>query len=469
MSRVPDLVRRVRAFVEHESLWDCDTRLVAAVSGGSDSVALVHLLARMTSAGHPHLAGLVHVHHGIRGAAADADAAFVETLAARLGVAVLIRRVDVPARARAEDWSLEAAGREVRLECYAEALRTFRAGRVALGHTRGDQAETVLLRLARGTGPRGLAAMAPLNGWRVRPLLEVDREALRAWLRRLGEPWCEDATNADLRVPRNRVRAEVLPALRAVNPRADEALARLARLQAADVALLESMAEEAWIRIVTVHDGEVRLSWPALSDLPRALATRVTRRALQVMGLRGDEHETALVLSGTPRRHMDRVSMQRLGADVVLRRAATRRAVVAVPAGIGDLVLAVPGTVTIELAGLELSADGLQPVADVVLDDPGRVCVCADAAAGGLLVRSWRAGDRIQPLGLRGHRKLQDVFVDRKVPRDERPLVPLVCAHDGTVLWVAGHVLSERARVTTRSSGMVVLKIRRLGSARRPL
>jgi tRNA(Ile)-lysidine synthase len=95
--------------------------------------------------------------------------------------------------------------------------------------------------------------------------------------------------------------------------------------------------------------------------------------------------------------------------------------------------------------------------------------VCADVATGGLVVRGWRAGDRIQPLGMRGHRKLQDVFVDRKVPRDERSLVPVVCAHDGTVVWVAGHVLSERARVTTRSSGMVVLKIWRRVSARRPL
>lgn len=103
------------------------------------------------------------------------------------------------------------------------------------------------------------------------------------------------------------------------------------------------------------------------------------------------------------------------------------------------------------------------------VSSPTCVHVCAEAAAGGLVVRHWRAGDRIQPFGMRGHRKLQDVFVDRKVPRDERPLVPLVCAHDGTVLWVAGHILSERARVTGRSSGVVVLKIWRRVSARRPL
>ena len=469
MNRVPDLVRRVRAFVERERLWGHDTRLVAAVSGGSDSVALLHLLVRLSHVGFGQVAGVVHVHHCIRGAAADADAAFVEALGARLGIPVLTRRVDVPALARARGWSLEMAGREARLACYAEALRAFGAGCVALGHTRGDQAETVLLRLARGTGPRGLAAMAPMHGWRVRPLLDVDRDELRGWLGAEGESWCEDATNADVRVPRNRVRAEAMPALQAVNPRATEALARLARLQASDVALLEAMADEAWARVVAIDGDEVRVHWPGLQALPEALATRVVRRALQVMGLSGDECQIALVRSGTLRRSLDHVSVQRLGSDVVLRKRTAVAPAVAVPAGIEPLILPVPGSVTIVSAGLQLTAEGPYPVSDRAVREADRVCVCAEAVTGGLMVRSWRAGDRIQPLGLDGHRKLQDVFVDRKVPRDERPLVPLVCAHDGTVLWVAGLVLSERARVTTRSSGMVVLKIWRHVSARRPL
>lgn len=469
MTRVPDPVRRVRAFVEREHLWSRDTRLVAAVSGGSDSVALAHVLARLDRDGLGHLVGLVHVHHRLRGTAADSDAVFVAALAARLGVPLLTRRVDVAALARAEGWSIEMAGREVRLTSYAAALREFGADAVALGHTQDDQAETVLLRLARGTGPRGLAAMAPRNGWRVRPLLDLDRHALRRWLHVQGESWCEDATNADLRVPRNRMRAQVRPALRAVNPRADEAVARLARLQAADMALLESLADEAWARVAVVDDQGVRLDWPGLRTLPEALATRVARRALRWMGLTGDERQTAVLLSGPSRRHLNRVSVQRLGTEVVLRRDAIVRPALTGAGNIGARALTVPGTVTLELSGLRLSADGPQPVEDVGPRVPDQVWICADVAMAGLLVRGWRAGDRIQPLGLQGHRKLQDVFVDRKVPRDERSLVPVVCAHDGTVLWVAGHVLSERARVTTRSSGMVVLKIWRHVSARRPL
>jgi tRNA(Ile)-lysidine synthase len=469
MSRVPDLVRRVRAFVDRESLWDRETRLVAAVSGGSDSVALAHLLAQFTHAGVGRLVGLVHVHHGLRGEAADADAAFVEALSTRLGVPLLVRRVDVQARARAEGWSLEVAGREARLACYAEALHTYEAERVAVGHTRGDQAETVLLRLARGTGPRGLAAMAPVNGWRVRPLLETDREDLRAWLRAQGEPWCEDATNADLRVPRNRVRAEVLPSLRAVNPRADEALARMARLQAADTALLETLADEAWTRLVVTRADEVQVDSQGLTALPEALATRVARRALQAAGLTGDARQTAVLRSGAATRRFGRVSVQRLGTDVVLRNTPLRLPAEPRQTELGALVLPVPGVVTLESAGLSVSAEGPSPVVERPPHAPDQVCVCADVATGGLVVRGWRAGDRIQPFGMRGHRKLQDVFVDRKVPRDERSMVPVVCAHDGMVIWVAGHVLSERARVTTRSSGMVVLKIWRRVSARRPL
>lgn len=465
---MPDLVRRVRAFVEREQLWHRDTRVVAAVSGGSDSVALTHLVARLSKDGLGHLAGLVHVHHRIRGDAADADAAFVAALGTRLGVAVMMRHADVPTMARHTGCSLEVAGRQVRLACYAEARRAFGAGCVALGHTRGDQVETVLLRLARGTGPRGLAAMAPANGWRVRPLLDIDREELRAWLRGHGEPWCEDLSNSDLQVPRNRVRLEVRPALQAVNPRADEAVARLARLQAADAALLESLAEEAWARVATVHDGAVRLAWTALSALPRALATRVARRALQTVGLRGSEGETVRLLSSTSRLRFNRVSVQRLEPEVVLRKEAPAARPQA-SAGPPAAVLTVPGTVWCEPAGLRLSADGPYPVSGLGSGGPDLVRLCADVAMRGLQVRHWRPGDRIQPLGLQGHRKLQDVFVDRKVPRDERALVPIVCGHDGAVLWVAGHVLSEQARVTTGSSGMVVLKIWRDVSVWRPL
>lgn len=265
------------------------------------------------------------------------------------------------------------------------------------------------------------------------------------------------------------MRAEVRPALRAVNPRADEALARLARLQAADAALLEALTDEAWARVAVVSDDEVRLQWPGVCALPEALATRVARRALQSLGLAGDERQTAVLLSGPSRRHLNRVLVQRLGTEVVLRSRPFVMPALTRAVGIGARALTVPGTVTLETAGLRLSADGPHPVADVGPRDPDRVWVCADVAMAGLRVRSWRAGDRVQPLGLQGHRKLQDVFVDRKVPRDERALVPVVCARDGTVLWVAGHVLSEQARVTTRSSGMVVLKIWRDLSAWRPL
>jgi tRNA(Ile)-lysidine synthase len=255
-----------------------------------------------------------------------------------------------------------------------------------------------------------------------------------------------------------------------LNPRADEALARLARLQAADSALLDALADEAWPGVVSVSDDAVRLHWPALASLPEALATRVARRALQAAGLGGDEAETSALLSHPSVRRIGRLSVQRTGADVVLRKERPPVAAGPLPVHVASLALPVPGEVAVEPGGWMLAAEGPSAVPEGrPVSSPTCVHVCAEAAAGGLVVRHWRAGDRIQPFGMRGHRKLQDVFVDRKVPRDERPLVPLVCAHDGTVLWVAGHVLSERARVTGRSSGVVVLKIWRRVSARRPL
>src|SRR6187431_96226 len=205
------LIDRVRQYAARHSLWAPDTRVIAAVSGGSDSVALARVLHELAARDELILAGIAHLHHHVRGADADNDAVFCRALADRLGVPAVTGDADVPADAKTHQVSIEVAGRHARQRFFEEAIASVKADCVAVAHTQDDQAETVILRLARGTGTSGLAAMAPRCDHVIRPLLDISRSELRDFLRAKNEPWREDTTNLDRAIPRNRVRHAVMP------------------------------------------------------------------------------------------------------------------------------------------------------------------------------------------------------------------------------------------------------------------
>jgi tRNA(Ile)-lysidine synthase len=464
------LQNRIRRYAAQHSLWTAETRVVAAVSGGSDSVALFFLLRELAAAGELQLVGLAHLHHHIRGAAADEDAAFCRALAARAGVPAAIGDADVPALAARDGLSIEVAARNARQRFFTEALASLDAECVAVAHTRDDQAETVLLRLARGAGPAGLAGIAPRRDHLVRPLLEVSRVELRAYLEAIGEPWREDATNADRANPRNRIRHDVIPLLCQINPRADAAIARAADILRADDALLDRLANEAAVRCVrTVGPGRVLVDAAGLAGLPAALARRVALLALETVNPRRSYGlEEADFVCGASSGSLPGVEVERSGADVVL---VSRGGTLVPPAGGSEaggsedpplhLRLTVPGTVEEPLGGWTLTAEG--PMPRQLAGPPGKDQVIVDAAglSSGLIVRRRRPGDRLHPLGAPGRKKVQDVFVDRKVPRDDRDRVPIVTDEMGRILWVAGEVLAEPFRVTPLTTTVVVLTLRR--------
>ncbi|HKB10978.1 MAG TPA: tRNA lysidine(34) synthetase TilS, partial [Vicinamibacterales bacterium] len=225
-----NLLAEVRRCIAQHELIPRGAGVLAAVSGGSDSIALVHMLRELEHEGDLRLLGIVHFNHQLR-TAADADEQFVHGVADRFGLPFFAGRGDVAARARLQRRSIEVAARAARYEWFERARATAGADLVALGHTRDDQAETVLLRLTRGAGPRGLAGMHPRNGRIVRPLLGCRRDELRAWLGARQLLFVQDSTNADVAIPRNRVRAELLPLLAArFNPAIVDVLADQADL-----------------------------------------------------------------------------------------------------------------------------------------------------------------------------------------------------------------------------------------------
>jgi tRNA(Ile)-lysidine synthase len=275
------LLERVQQTVSGQALFGTGDVLVAGVSGGADSTALALVLAELAPRLGARLVGLAHLNHQLR-EAADADEAFCRELAVRLGVAFDSRRVDVAAEAHAGKTSIEDAARTVRYLFLSDVLAARGATRVAVGHTRNDQAETVLLRLVRGAGPVGLAAIYPRAGHLIRPLLDARRTDVEAWLRERGETWREDESNQDRTIPRNKVRHEMLPWLiEAFGGGVVDVLARQAALSRDDADWFETVATETAARLVIEDGAAVTLAQDALGALHPAIARRVVLDALR--------------------------------------------------------------------------------------------------------------------------------------------------------------------------------------------
>jgi tRNA(Ile)-lysidine synthase len=444
------LSKAAQTAAEH-AMFSPGAPVVVMVSGGADSVSLLRALAS-GSLGDVSLF-VLHVDHVLRAAASDADAAFVESLADELGVPVRVVRVDVAGYASAHDLNLEDAGRVVRyLEAEAEAdVRCDAAGlprdrgRIATAHTFDDRAETMLMRLAQGSGAAGLLSLPYTRGRIVRPLLDCSRADVLAYLGSLGQYWREDASNRDTTRLRARVRSEVMPLLRAINPRFDEALSRTLTVLGDEDELLEGMAEGFAAQFAEVREGEVRVDRSRIRTISRPMMRRVLRRllfdAFPSASRLEFEHVEALcdgiATDGFARdlpgglRAFDEygtlvVSQGREGASPLAPR-----------------LLEVPGTIDLGEAGVMTAEPG--SVQDPG-SDPLTTLVDVDALSGPLEVSSVRPGDRMRPFGMAGSRKLQDILTDAKVPARERPGLPVV--RDGErIVWVAGIRSSEEYRV----------------------
>jgi tRNA(Ile)-lysidine synthase len=429
------LVERWLGDMTREPILPAGAALVAGISGGGDSMALGAMLA----AGRQHFrwrVTVVHVHHGLRGEEADQDAAFTESWAHRWGFPFVLRRADLgPADGR----SFEMRARDAR-RAQLEAVARPQHGLIVLAHQREDQAETVLLRILRGTGVSGLAAMRPVMGRVRRPLLNYGRDDLRDMLRDLRIPWREDATNGDPAFVRNRLRRELLPLLQPeYNPRVVEALVRLAR----SAAMQEEWAgaeARTWYAAHALRDPDTgELTLEGAQSLPRGLSQRILRMAAEDMGLAVTEDQLDRAFSGHtvwPRHH----TVESRGDDwvVVPPFAAVQWPEEPIP-------VLMPGRTPLPVgrlavAGPETNGGDRR----IRLDNEPR------------WARQWRPGDRIRLAA--GTRKLQDLFVDQKVPRRLRTAWPvLTMERDGhDVLMLPGLAVDVQAEAGPGEPGWTV-------------
>ena len=468
------LLSLVRRTIRRHTLFGPDDGVAVALSGGPDSVALAWLLHEMAASGACRLVGAIHVNHGLRGEASDGDEAFCRAFADRLGVPFDSTRVDVAALARERHRSLEWAARDARDACFTSAAARLGASRVATGHTLDDQAETVLLRLLRGAGVRGLSAIRPRRGLIVRPLIECRRADLSRYLADRGEACRHDASNDDRTIARNRIRHELLPVIERVAPRGILSLARLAaQSRDLDAFLSRAAREAARTVVLPAENGLVRIAAPALAELPAVLARHLLLvlaedvRPGVALSTRHLEALLSLAAADKQSGHLDLpgLTVERQGRVIYLTPALsvkTRSTRGVAPAGETtrfERVLQVPGSVDVPEAGVTISAapeDRIEPASA----GSRAVRVQAGSVTTPFTVRNRRNGDRLRPLGAPGRRKLQDVFVDRKVPRNERDRVPIVVDASGRIVWVAGLTIAEECRVTAPEAGVVILEMK---------
>ena len=431
--------------------------LVLAVSGGADSLALLLAAASLSPRRRPTLV-VAHFSHGLRPSAEKREAALVRRAAAACGLPLT--------HSAGASGPTESSARDARYAFLADVARSTGARAVATAHTEDDQAETVLLRLTRGAGLRGAAAMAEIGPWPsdeekdlllLRPLLGVPRALTEQACEEAGVRPARDGSNRNLRFARNRVRRRVLPELERINPSVRSLLAGFALSARDDDALLAALAANAIAGAEMRSDGEV--SWPrgALAGLPLPLFARVAQDAFR--HVRG----APAALSRARVTAMHRLAAESHGGELalgggvrfVVEQETCRIAMPALsPAQPGAVPLTTPGSTA--FGGWELTAELTARPLDSPTADPWQAWLDADVVSGGLCVRAPARGDRFQPLGMDEDVRLQDVLVNAKVPRSSRALLPLVASGQG-IAWVPGVRIAHWARVTPDTRRVLVL------------
>ncbi len=466
-------VDRLRETIHRFQMLTGGDTLVVAASGGPDSTALLHGLAALREEFGLTL-HVAHLDHRLRPEARE-DAAFVVAMSRALGLEHHQDSADPRAVAGREGWSLEDASRRLRYEFLVRVARAVGAGVVATGHSLDDQAETVLMRLLRGSGLDGLTGIPPVRRSDeiriIRPLIETTRADVEAYLEEIGAAWREDATNRDLTILRNRIRLVLLPALEGYNPDVRRALARVASLLRDEAEAIEALGAPQIAGTLAGGPAIVRVMLEPFAALPAALQRRALRGA--VIQVRGNlravryvhiEEARLLVLEGQVGSWLSlpggvRITRLRDGAEVAVGETARR-----VPRACR---LPVPGRVVAVEFGVHLTAEELSSdhLAAAMQAGTARDEVVLDAAlvGDGLVLRGPQPGDRFAPAGMRGRTKMVAEYLrDEKVPRHRRAVVPVLTTGEGVIVWIVGMRAAEAARITRATTRAVRVTARPL-------
>ena len=474
-ARVLDVVEETIA--DHRMLQQKDSVLVC-VSGGPDSVVLLHVLVALAQKFSLCL-GVAHFNHGLRGVDSDRDAEFVGSFSEQLDLPCYMDKMDVLAYQKDKKLSLEAAGRQLRYSFFHRIADENNFSKIATGHHKEDNAELILMDIFRGSGPKGLSGIPPIRDGRIiRPIINLSRSEIDGLLAEKGLPAKSDRTNTDIRHMRNRIRHRLLPELKSsYNPKIIETLNRLARIVRSEEEWIEGIVDPVFNRAVLEksNDHRIWLSVTILGSQHAAMNRRIIRKA--IAGVKGDLKRISLVhiemvmdllKAGVAVGSLDlpdriRVSFKK-GRILFSKESAPLRSIKGIRQKHRDRKrpafehhLHSPGTVSVPEVNGRLSFSAVCPPGIPECFPPGQRTVFFDMDSVNfpLTVRNVRPGDRFVPLGMSGSQKINTYFINRKIPRSEREKYPVVLDRDGRIIWVAGQRIDESFRVLSSTRAVL--------------
>lgn len=458
------LIRQAGATIRDFRMLEAGNAVLVGVSGGPDSMALLHVLLRLAP-GLGVLLGVAHLNHGLRGAASDADHQFVAASTRRLGLPFYGRRTDVDAYRKKERLSLEEAGRQQRYDFFFGVADQYGFDKVAVGHHREDNAELILMNLIRGSGLSGLAGIPPVRQNRiVRPLIRSSRQDIQRFIEVEKIDYVVDASNQEQRFLRNRIRHHLIPLIeRAYNPKLIDALDRLTDIVQAEEAWMDGWTQAAASTCVqAVNSNQFQLKVSLSSTMPRAAQRRLVRFIVQKtkgdlrrVGFGHIEAVIALMNAGSGEGQIDLpggVRVARSGDIIRFSRVQKPRQPASSPVVFEYTVFQngfSPDSIRLLEINARLDFAEIEPDGFQLLDrpNPGHAYFDADKIEFPLVVRPARAGDRFTPLGASGRQKISKFFINKKIPRWERYRYP-VLESAGKIVWLAGQRMDDAVKIT---------------------
>lgn len=439
-------------------------KVLVAVSGGADSLALLFSLLELRDIFDLSL-HVFHLNHMMRERASEEDARFVEGLARTLGLPITLLSYDVPSFIKEHKLSPEEGARQVRYMLLNKVADEIEADRIALGHTSDDQVETFLMRLIRGAGLEGLRAIPPVRELYIRPLIEVSRDETQAFCRQKNLKPRFDESNVDLSFLRNKIRSALIPdIIKNYNPAFKDEVLREIQVISEDQALLEKTTEKEWKSLARRKEGKVLLDCSKMLKLSLALRRRLLRKAIlavqgNLYGIAFQHIEDVLnnVLMGESGASLDLPKGLIVYREYDIIGIAKGRDEKRLPADF-SVLLKVPGDTEIPIWNKMISAT-VVPVEKVTLPKTKDEAVFDFGVVKlPLVLRRSQVGDKFRPLGMRGEKKLQDFFVDEKVPRREREEVLVVTSAE-QIVWVVGRRTDDRFKLTEKTRQALILKV----------